>query len=110
MRIHPVGMSSLLVTRQSFQLCTPRILRTGVAQSLLAERLQRRSSLACRFHCPQQPRRGFDSTPPPVSVAPEPIDRDWPSERKVDEVTVVVEDIRPIRLDSAVGGFLDILW
>ena len=103
-------MSSLLVTRQHFLLSTPRILRTGVAQSLLAERLQHRSSLACRSHCPQQPQRGFDLTPPPVSIAPEPINREWPSERKVDEVRVVVEDIRPIRLDSAVGGFLDIVW
>ncbi|MEE9296070.1 MAG: hypothetical protein V3W34_14065 [Phycisphaerae bacterium] len=110
MKVQPVGSGSLLAARQLYLYYTPRILRFGVAQSLLAERLRHHIG---NLYCPRstcQRRTGPHVTPSPPDKPDQPktVDRDWPSDLAVEKRPKPVEEIIPVRIESIVGNVFDI--
>jgi len=116
MRILPIGLhTSRLLLAQWSLLYTPRILRYGVAQSLLVARLRHRSGYL--FGPVSSP--GPCRLPPvlPYAVLPSaeldeiaPLDLVWPSERDAEdaEVIIVVESPTPV-LVPLPGSIIDLL-
>ncbi len=99
-----------MAARQLYLYYTPRILRFGVAQSLLAERLRQRIG---NLYCPPSTCRM--RTAPPVTPKPpdkpddpKTVDRDWPSDLDVEKQPKPVEEIIPVRIESIVGNVFDI--
>ena len=111
MFIRPVGAGSLLASRFAQHYLTPRVLRWGLAQSLLAYRLRRRAYWLGSYS-PRVVGLGQErpSAAEPVKVAPsKPIDRYWPSDRPEPVAEVEVERRSPAGIESVVGSVLD-LW
>jgi hypothetical protein len=107
--IRPFGPGSLLAHRQVFLWRTPLILRLGIAQSLLAERLRRRTHfLACL--CPTYQVRTDDiqAERRPIEIpAPGPADRYWPSDRTDEERCAKVDSPGSRGIEFSVGTILD---
>lgn len=112
MKLHPVGSGSVLVSRYFHLMYTPRILRFGVAQSLLAARLRRRVgfSFDSDRRLSSRPANGVAGRPSPIKAPSiESAERFWPSDRIDEEVRIVVELTLPERIELPVGAILD-LW
>ena len=75
---------------------------------MLVERLSHRGHLLVPIDRRRARLYRHNVGPPIDPVAFRPIDRVWPSDLKVDEITVVVEEVMPVRLDAVLGTFLDI--
>lgn len=108
MKLSPVGTASLLAVRQ-FQLYhTPRVLRLGLARSLLAERL-RRSGLggpSCGSTCHGRPASVHQ--PPAAVDPPGSTDRFWPSDLPLESVEEPVEVVTSPRVQWVLGHVLDV--
>lgn len=111
MKLQPVGSASLLVARYFHLLHTPRILRWGIAPSLLAIRLRRPSRYLPYSGLPVSPHRAkrADFQPSPTKAPDiEPTKRIWPSDREDQEVRIVVESVIREGLELPVGTVLDV--
>lgn len=108
-RVESIGTGSLLVATWRYLLSTPRILRLGLGGSLLSMRLRRAVARppipACSAPrpCPSS-RLSAPPKPPEVESA----DRVWPSDVKTDVTKRTEEILVPVRIELAVGNFLDI--
>lgn len=109
--IRPFGTGSLLAFRYALLWHTPRILRLGIAQSLLAERLRRRSLfLMCPCVLYQVRADDVQTQRRPIEIpAPDPVDRYWPSDRDDEGLCVRVDSAGAEGIELIVGTILD-LW
>lgn len=107
--IRPFGPGSLLAYRQVLLWRTPHILRLGIAQSLLAERLRRRTRfLTCPCTVYQVRTDDIQAERRPIEIpAPEPVDRYWPSDRTDEERCAKVDSLGSRGIEFSVGTILD---
>lgn len=75
---------------------------------MLVERLSHRGHLLVPIDRHRAGRYRQNVGPPINRVALRPIDRVWPSDLKVDEITVLVEEVMLVRPAPMLGTFLDI--
>ena len=109
--IRPFGTGSLLASRCALLWHTPWVLRLGIAQSLLAERLRRRSRfLMCPCAAYQVRADEVQTQRRPIEIpAPDPVDRYWPSDRDDEGLCVRVDSASAKGIELIVGTILD-LW
>ena len=116
MRILPIGLqTSRLLLAQWSLVYTSRILRYGVAQSLLVARLRQRTgylfgAASSPGPCLVPPVLPYALPPPAELDAIKPLDLVWPSERDIEEpeVIIVVETPTPVLIPLP-GSIIDLL-
>ena len=108
-RIESIGTGSLLLSTGRYLSSTPRVLRLGLGGSLLSMRLRRAVARppipACSVPRPC-PSSQLSAPPRPPEI--ESTDRVWPSDLRTDETERTEEIVVPVRIELAVGNFLDI--
>lgn len=110
-KLQPVAGGSLLLASYLQLLYTPRVLRLGLAQSLLAARL-RRSGLYpyyCAGPTPHCSAAHLQPQPSPIKAPMvEPVERFWPSDLEDQEARITVESADARGIELPVGASLDV--